>query len=80
MLEVLAMILGGIGAAIVAVWAAWRRGKAAGKNEEAHRKVTDYLRERKYIDETDLGLGATDFQRVERLRGIAKQRGGAGKD
>ena len=80
MLEMLALILGGLGAAVVAVWAAWQRGRATGKQEEAHRKVTDYLRERKHIDETDLGLGATDADRIGRLRGIAKRRGSAGKD
>ena len=80
MLEMLALILGGLGATVVAVWAAWQRGKSAGRNEEAHRKVSDYLKERKRIDETDLGLGATDADRIGRLRGIAKRRGGAGKD
>lgn len=80
MLETVALILGGIGAAVVAVWAAWQRGRATGKREEAHRKVSDYLKERKRIDEVDLGVGATDGDRVERLRDIAKRRGGAGKD
>ena len=80
MLEMVALILGGIGATVVAVWAAWQRGRATGKKEEAHRKVTDYLRERKRIDETDLGLGATDADRIGRLRDIAKRRGGTGKD
>ena len=72
-------ILAGAGAlALSVLFGLWQRG--AGKRQEqadrAARDAADYRNERKRIDETDLGIGASDRQRIDRLRQLADKRGG----
>lgn len=67
-----------VGAAAV-VFGAWWRGRQSGVTKERERAETDYRDTRREIDDADLGLGATDSQRVDRLREIADRRG-ASKD
>lgn len=69
-------MLAGAAAVITGVW--WR-GRASGREQERDRAARDYRETRKDIDDADLGLGATDRQRVDRLREIADRRG-TGKD
>jgi Flp pilus assembly protein TadB len=70
-------ILAGAGAlALSVLFGLWQRG--AGKRQEradrAARDATDYRNTRKEIDNADLGHGATDAERVKRLREIADKR------
>jgi hypothetical protein len=83
MIDALLGPLGGILAGVVSVVAAlvlgrWQ-GAARAKADRAAKDAKDYRNERQEIDRTDIGVGATDRQRIERLRGIADRRG-AGKD
>jgi hypothetical protein len=71
-------ILAGAGAVALALFfGLWQRG--AGKREEragrAARDAADYRNTRKEIDDADLGIGASDQQRIDRLRAIADKRG-----
>ena len=60
-----------IGAVIVAIGAAWFLGRRSGaaKRDAEHGK--DYIAERKRQDGLDVGHGATDGERIKRLRDIA---------
>lgn len=71
----LAMLAG----AAAVVFGAWWRGRASGREQERDRAARDYRETRKEIDNADIGHGATDRERVDRLREIADRRG-ASKD
>ena len=87
MLDLLNIItgpLGGLLAGIVAVLGAVLLGRRQGRQNEAQRRAgqdaQDYRDTRKEIDNADLGHGATDQQRIDRLREIAGRRGGSSPD
>jgi hypothetical protein len=83
MLEALLGPIGGLLAGIVAVVLALVLGNARGasraKSERAAQDAADYRDTRKEIDNADMGIGASDANRIDRLRAIADRRG-AGKD
>ena len=84
MLDALLGPLGGLLAGLVAVLGAVMLGRRQGRQDEAQRRAgqdaRDYRETRKEIDNADLGHGATDQQRIDRLREIAGRRGGDRKD
>ena len=63
-------MLEGIIALIVAAGAAWlfQRGKQSVKDQQTR----EYADERKRQDEVDIGLGASDADRIKRLHDIAR--------
>ena len=63
-------------AGLAGMWLAARRG---GRKAVEAQHNEDYRDERQQIDAEDLGLGASDRERIERLQRIADGRG-AGKD
>ena len=75
--------LGGLLAGVAAVLGAVLLGRRQGRQNEAQRRAgqdaQDYRNERQAIDETDIGLGASDADRVRMLNDIADRRG-TGKD
>ena len=60
-----------LGAAIVAIIAAFLLGNRRGKKTVADQQTKDYADERKRQDQVDTGVGATDADRIKRLRDIA---------
>ena len=84
MLDALLGPLGGLLAGLVAVLGAVMLGRRQGRQGEAQRRAgqdaRDYRETRKEIDNADLGHGATDQQRIDRLREIADRRGGDRQD
>jgi hypothetical protein len=83
MLDAILGPLGGILAGVAAAVLAWVLGRQQGKSGERERRAgqdaKDYHDGRKKIDAMDLGHGATDIERINRLRDIADRRG-AGRD
>ena len=82
-IEIISLIVAVVGG--MAVWALtggqvqfWR-GKRAGKKKADDKAARDYNEKRRELDNADLGHGATDFERIKRLRGVAK-RGSGGDD
>lgn len=71
--------LGGLLAGLVAALAAWVLGRSQGasgaREKRAAQDARDYQDERREIDGEDLGIGAGDAERIDRLRDIAKRRG-----
>ena len=88
MLEtIIGTITGPIGwalGAIVAVVGAWLVGKRKGTTGERERRAgqdaKDYRDERGKIDETDLGHGASDGERIARLHEVFERRKRERKD
>jgi hypothetical protein len=78
--DTLAWVLGGVLAIIAAIGAAFMRGRKGEADRTTARNAADYQKTRKEIDHADLGHGATDAQRIDRLREIADRRGGSGSD
>lgn len=69
-------VLAALGAAILAaVGFSYVKGRGDGKASGAAADAAAYRETRKEIDNADLGIGATDRQRIERLRDIADRRG-----
>ena len=68
----------GIGVAVALSVGAWLYGKGRtdANRRNAERAERDYRETRQEIDGLDLSHGATDSERIERLRGIAERRGG----
>ena len=60
-----------LGAAIVAIIAAFFFGNRRGKKTVADQHTRDYADDRKRQDQINTGVGATDAARIERLRDIA---------
>lgn len=77
MMEAILALIAAIGGAFVL--GRWRGGRKA-KQDRAQRDARDYRDTRKEIDNADLGHGATDDERVERLREIAERRSGKRND
>jgi type II secretory pathway pseudopilin PulG len=79
MVDALLGPLGGILAAVVSVVAALILGRWQGatraRADRAAKDARDYRDERQRIDRTDIGIGATDADRIDRLRAIANRRG-----
>lgn len=74
MTALLDIILGPIGAAlggILAALVAFVAGRSNGRQKAKNEALQGYQKERKKIDETDLGIGASDGERIDRLRDIA---------
>ena len=68
-----------IAAVVAAIGAAWFFGRRSGAAKRDAKHGEDYIAERKRQDRLDLGHGATDAERIKRLRDIAN-RNGAGKN
>jgi hypothetical protein len=70
--------IGGLVAGIAAILGALILGRWQGASGERERRsgqdARDYRDERQKIDTQDLGIGASDSERVDRLRDIAKRR------
>lgn len=66
--------LGAILGIIVSAMATWLAGRSSGKSSVERKLDKAYRDERKEIDNEDLGLGATDATRVERLRKMSGHR------
>ena len=64
-----------IGALIAAIGAAWFLGRRSGAANRDAKHGKDYIAERKRQDGLDVGHGATDGERVKRLRDIADRNG-----
>ena len=79
-LEAIGAGLAAAGALAVWIWRALRKAKAQERERRAGQDARDYRETRKEIDNADLGHGATDQQRIDRLREIAGRRGGDRKD
>jgi membrane protein implicated in regulation of membrane protease activity len=62
------------GAAVAAVLAAYLMGRRDQSTSDAGQRAQAYNETRKEIDNADLGIGATDQQRIDRLREIADRR------
>ena len=54
------------------------RGKREGKEDAANQAAKDYTKARKEIDNADLGIGATDAGRINRLHDIADRKRSGG--
>ena len=80
LLDALTGPLGGLLAGLVAVAGALLWGRRQGARGERERRAgqdaTDYVKERQAIDESDLGHGASDAERVRMLTDIANRRVG----
>ena len=74
-----AALVGIVGAVVVGLFAAFGMGRKSGADKERDAASRDYQETRKEIDNADLGLGADDSGRIDRLRAIADRRS-AGKD
>lgn len=70
-LKTAAVIAWGVAIAIVAAW--WH-GRSSGVAGVEAKQTKAYRDERKEIDNADLGLGASDSERIDRLRDIAGKR------
>jgi len=70
--EALPVMLAGLAALAAIIFR--QRGRAADKRAQ---EAQGYAEKRKEIDNADLGIGATDAERIKRLHDIAdRQRGG----
>ena len=67
-------ILGGLGAVAAALVLGRRQGRQNEAQRRAGQDAQDYRNERQAIDETDIGLGASDADRVRMLNDIADRR------
>lgn len=71
------LILGPIGAALgmlISVAAAFIAGRSAARAGAERDAAKEYRDVRKEIDDADLGLGASDSERIKRLQGLANGR------
>jgi len=59
------------GLVVTALAASWFGGRIAAKTDSKIGAARDYRQARKEIDNADLGLAATDAERIERLRKFA---------
>jgi len=81
MTEIIAGIIGLIALAIGAFGGqifGRMRGKREGQQIAADKATKDYTKTRKEIDNADLGIGATDAGRIERLHDIANRKRSGG--
>ena len=78
MIDLILGPLGGIFAGAVAALLAWVLGRHTGKSGERERRAgqdaKDYQDGRTKIDALDLGHGATDSERIDRLKEISSRR------
>lgn len=65
------------GLVVMALVASWFGGRKAARTDIKADADRDYRQTRKEIDNADLGLDATDAERIERLRKFAS--GGSGR-
>jgi len=82
MIEIIGLVVALVGG--MAVWALtggkvqfWR-GKWAGKKEADDKAAREYNEKKKELDNADIGLGATDLERVKRLHELADRKRGGG--
>jgi hypothetical protein len=71
------LIMGPLGAALgvlVSVAAAFIAGRSAARAGAERDAANEYREMRKEIDNADLGLGASDSERIKRLRELADGR------
>jgi hypothetical protein len=61
----------GVVLALVAAFGAWMR--KGGKDAAQAKADQSYIDKRKAADDADLGLGATDAERIARLRQFARK-------
>ena len=64
-------IVAGIGAIIAALFLGRHTGSRDAKARRESQDGKDYIAERRRQDEMDVGYGATDADRIKRLRAIA---------
>jgi len=69
----------GIAAALAFVWTVYVMGRKSSQDEREEKDKRDYDEKTDEIEKLDLGLGATDLERIERLRAI-NHRAGGGSD
>lgn len=67
MIEALAILIAIFGVGI----SAYLSGKTKGRADAEVDRAREYREQRGKLDDADLGLGATDDQRIDRLRKIA---------
>ena len=82
MIEIITLIVAVVGGMVV--WALtggriqFGRGKRAGKKEADDKAAREYNEKKKDLDNADIGLGATDLERVKRLHELADRKRGGG--
>jgi hypothetical protein len=64
------------GLAIVALVATWFGGRKAGKTDAKVDALKSEVKAHERINEADLGSGASDIERIRRLREFAERHGG----
>lgn len=67
----LAWAVGGI----ALLWAAWGAGKRDAQQEAALSDAKDDARAHERMNDADLGIGASDAERIDRLREFAAKHG-----
>jgi len=75
----LGAIIGGVALAVLAWLTGRQQGKRAAQDKRAATDAKAYRDKREEIDNADLGHGATDLERIQRLLDI-EHRKGAGSD
>lgn len=60
-----------LAAGLGALWLAWRAGKREARAESALEAAETHAKTMERIQDADVGLGATDADRIERLRDFA---------
>lgn len=72
--------IAGAGGILAALVVAYWRGRSGARDRADRQAARDYRDTRKEIDNADLGHGASDAERIRRLREIANRRGSGGAD
>ena len=60
---------------LMGLFGLYQRGKHAGAVKATREVMESYRKTAKAIDHADIGLGATDLQRIDRLREFAAKHG-----
>ena len=74
MIDLQGWIIGAV-VAVVALVAAWARGMRSGAVRAEKRGLEQDAKAHERINEADTGIGATDGERIERLREFAAKHG-----
>lgn len=64
--------LGAVAAVVAAIVAAWARGRQSGAEKAEKHGYETELRAHERINDADIGGGATDAERINRLRNIGR--------
>ena len=71
MLDLIGTLLAVIGAGVLAYWTGTRKGRKQGEEAVKDKLRKDAADARERIEDADLGGGATDRERIQRLREFA---------